>query len=123
MKIENLLDQIQTLKNKRDLLVDTYEVKIEHLAKQLQVMMTKAGVSKAATGLATATIKTGVSKVTVTDWAAVDEFILKHDALDLLERRISEKAVLARLDANEVIKGVEVKKQDTFSMRKKSKKA
>ena len=118
MKIEDLLDQIQTLKNKRDLLVDTYEVKIEHLAKQLQALMKDAGVSKVATGLATATIKTA-DKVVVTDWAAVDEFILKHDALDLLERRISGKAVLARLAAHEDVKGVAVEKQVTFSMRKK----
>lgn len=43
----------------------------------------------------------------VEDWAAVWEFAKKHDAFDLYQRRLNNKAWLDRVEAGERVAGVE----------------
>ncbi len=44
---------------------------------------------------------------TVMDWNAVEKWIAKHDAFDLLQRRLHQGAWLERVEAGQAIPGVE----------------
>lgn len=53
----------------------------------------------------------------VTDWAALDKYILKNKALDLLHRRLTATAWLARQEAGEEVPGVEAATVTTLMWR------
>lgn len=65
-----------------------------------------AGLKGAKGTLATAAITQSIVPK-ASDWEALHGYILEHKALDLFERRISRTAYRERLDAGEVIPGVE----------------
>ena len=46
------------------------------------------------------------SKPSAQDWGAIYDYIKEHDAFDLLHRRLTEKAVKERWDAEENVPGV-----------------
>lgn len=50
------------------------------------------------------------------------KYILKHDALDLLQNRVSSKAYMARLEEGESVPGVEVFTKVSISVRKRGSK-
>lgn len=47
------------------------------------------------------------AKPTVSDWPSLWAFIRKHDRFDLLQKRVSDKAVADMWDAAEAVPGVE----------------
>lgn len=76
---------------------------------ELEVLnsMTDAKVdSVRAAGIGTVSIKR-TTVPTAKDWAAIDAYILKHKALDLLQRRIGVNAWRERVEAGEKVPGIE----------------
>lgn len=76
------------------------------------------GVSSFKSSAGTAFLTT-VDFAQVTDWDATLEFIMKHNALHMLEKRVSKKAVREYIEeASEVPPGIHYGKKLTINIRK-----
>lgn len=116
-----LLDSIQTMKDKRDSIVEMYDTKIKELSEVLEKQMSLIGQDKAESGNAIAYWRKGTS-IDVADWDALSKYVTEHEAFDILQKRIAPAALQARLDAGEEIAGVTVKETKTFIVQRKGKK-
>ncbi len=74
-------------------------------------------INKAGGNVATASVNLMVLP-SVKDWPKVWAFIKKNDAWDLLEKRMAKVAFRERLEAKQVIPGVEVFQKKTLSLTK-----
>ncbi len=122
MKITDLVDAIQKLRSKRDLLVETYDSQLETLRGELETRMKAENVAKATGETASAYFQKSY-EVTVSDWGAVQTFVQDHDAFDILQRRIAPAALAARLGNGAHIEGVELKEGQTLFVRALKEKA
>ena len=67
----------------------------------------------------------GINRRTVAqvkDWPKLYKYIVKHGAFELLQRRVNDGAYRERLEANEVVPGVEPFQVVTLSLTKKGSK-
>jgi len=78
----------------------------------------KVDLEKASGKLATGSV-TGTDVPNVTDWDALEKFIKKNDAFDLLQRRCNTAAFQDRWDDKAVIPGVEVFRKIGLSLTKR----
>jgi Gp157 protein len=115
--IHELLDLIQTEKDKLDALTKMYEDRIEKLRYELQLRMANLGQRELTGTKAKAVIKR-VKNVAVSDWDDVQKYVKTHDAFDILQCRISPAAAQARIDAGEVIPGLTVAPGDKLMITK-----
>lgn len=115
-KMLDVLAQIQCLKNKRDLQVDTYNARIKTLSDYLENNMAVSSVLKLVGPTATAYYRQNTN-IKVVNWPAFMQYVEEHKAMDMLQKRVSPKAVELRLGAGEKIKGVTVEKTETFVIR------
>lgn len=105
--INELLDSIRTLQEKRDATVETYNDRIESLMGMLEARMKVEGKDSLEFNGAIAFYR-GNTKVDVQDWDAVMKYVKEKDAFDILQRRISPAQLEARINAGDNIKGVKI---------------
>lgn len=115
--IKELLDMVQTEKDKLDALTKMYEDRIKKLRYELQLRMANLGQRELTGTKAKAVIKP-VKNVTVSDWDDVQKYVKTHDAFDILQRRISPAAAQARVDAGEDIPGLLIVPADELMITK-----
>jgi hypothetical protein len=111
-KCLSLIEMIQALRKKKDMVVETYDNRIESLRSELETYMKTEKIEKARGDTATAYF-THPREAKVTDWNNVLWYVKEKNAFDILERRISVKAIEARLQAGEIIPGVTLGKPKT----------
>ena len=95
------------------------EIKKQEAALKDHIIATfsKADIEGAKGKVASASVSRSV-KGNVKDWAAVYQYITSHDAFDLMERRLNNKAYRDRLDEGEAVPGVEPFDVITLSLTK-----
>lgn len=108
LDIKELLDLIQQVRSKKDMLIELYDHRLEDLRGELEMRMKNSNLKNLKTDKATAFFQK-TTEVTVADWGNVMSYVQKHNAFDILQRRISVSALEARLNAGEKITGVELK--------------
>ena len=101
-KLAKVRERVRTLRSKLEALEDSYR----ELEDQVLHALTDAKLEKASGALATASISKTVVP-TAKDWQEVEEFILKNKALDLLQRRLSDKAWRLRYEEGILVPGTE----------------
>lgn len=111
MNNEELLNKIQALKEKRDMMTETYDSQIEAYTLLLKTNLGEGNNLK--TDAATAYWQ-AQTKVEVKDWNKVMEFVYKNKAFDILQKRITPNALKSRLDAGGKIEGVSVSETKIF---------
>jgi hypothetical protein len=82
--------------------VSTIKAKMEKLEAWLKEKADADGVTSFKTKHGTAFLTTS-DYANVADWDAVLNFIVEHDAYDMLEKRISKVAVRGYIDANKAV--------------------
>lgn len=102
--IEELLTTIGNLKAAKKLIADAYDTKIQNYTNDLQVMMQVRDIPTLKVETATAYWQ-NTTAANIEDWDAVMQYVKKHDAFDILQRRIAPAQLKARLDAGAKIKG------------------
>lgn len=111
MNNEELLNKIQALKEKRDMMTETYDSQIEAYTLLLKTNLGEGNNLK--TDMATAYWQSQ-TKVEVKDWNKVMEFVYKNKAFDILQKRITPNALKSRLDTGAKIAGVSISETKTF---------
>jgi hypothetical protein len=111
MNNEELLNKIQALKEKRDMMTETYDSQIEAYTLLLKTNLGEGNNLK--TDMATAYWQ-AQTKVEVKNWNKVMEFVYKNKAFDILQKRITPNALKSRLDAGGKIEGVSVSETKIF---------
>lgn len=111
--VEEQLNHIQTLKNKRDAVTEMYDAEIQSLSAKLEAQLKAEDKGCLKTDMATAYWQNSTS-VEVEDWDVVMQFVNRYMAFDILQRRISPAQLQARIDAGAEIEGVTIKKSKTF---------
>ena len=114
--IEQLVDEIYTLKQKRELLVRTCDDRINLLTAQLHGMLSAAKRDHA-TGVKAQVSPRRVESVEVQDWYKVFRFVETHHAFDILQRRITPTAVIERMNAGEKIDGLNLHQRTELVIR------
>lgn len=61
------------------------------------------------------------TKVKATDWNAIHEYIRDTGAIDLVQRRLTESAVTARLEDGFLVPGIDIVQEDDFNIIPKGK--
>jgi hypothetical protein len=105
--MEALLAQIQALRTKRDRMTELFNEQIEMLGFKLQERMENDGLDKFKSEVALAYFTTPKT-AEVSDWVSFSDYIIKNNALDLLEKRVSVGALEKRIEAGENVKGVTI---------------
>lgn len=101
-KLYKLKKDKAALKKKMQVIEDSEKEIKEHLINNLPKEDAEGAVGK----LATATISQKV-KPYIKDWEKLKAYIKKNKAVDLLEEKLSEKAVMARWEDGKKIPGIE----------------
>ena len=119
------IDLLYATQEKRLALERSIEKKVEALRKEEQALekhlldtFSKDDLDGAKGKRATAGLKRQTVP-NVKDWEQLYKFIKKHDAFELLQRRVSGTAYRERLEAKEVIPGVEAFTVVKLSLTKK----
>ena len=120
-KMLEVLAQIEDMKAKRAVLVDLHDSKIKTLTDYLQHLMRDAGCPKVESEKSSAYTRV-TTTATTDDWPALQAFIVKNNAFDILQKRISPAALKRRVDAGELIKGVKFGTTETFIVQSKNEK-
>ena len=119
--LDELLNTIQMLKDKRDSMVAMFDMQIDTLSANLEKEMIMEGKDKFKTDAATAGWRKQ-KKVKVDNWMNVMQYIKDNDAFDILQRRIAPAQLEARLEAGAVIDGVSVTEEEVFVITKRKEK-
>ena len=82
------------------------KVTVDRLEAEVLGSMLDANVESVRTGTATVSVRRS-SVPQVADWGALDNYIRKTGALDLLQRRVSVSAWRERLEAGKAVPGVD----------------
>lgn len=113
---EIILDRIQELKDKKAAVEDMYNSQIDTYMAMLKEKMDQDGLDKFQTAGASATLS-DIDQVEVTDWNDLFEYMEKHKAFSILQRRVAISEVTARLNAGEKIPGVKTSKVKRLTVR------
>ena len=105
--MNEILDSIYTLTQKRNMMADTYDCQIEKLKEILAVKMSDADTDHVEFNGAIAYYRKQTN-VQVGNWNALMEYVKKNDAFDVLQRRVSPAQLEKRLNAGAHIDGVTV---------------
>lgn len=89
----------------------------EHEAKMLKKFNSED--LKGAKGSRALAMVTTLKSPTVKNFKKMLKYIKRHNAFDLLQRRIASQAYFARLEEGEEVPGVEVFERDRISVRKR----
>ena len=119
--LDELLDTIAMLKDKRDSMVAMFDMQIDTLSASLEKEMIMEGMNKFKTESASAGWRKQ-KKVVVGNWMNVMQYIMDNDAFDILQKRIAPSQLEARLNAGAVIDGVSVTEEEVFVITKRKEK-
>ena len=106
--LEQRVAALATLRAERDAFAATLreaEDRVSTMQAEVLNSLIDAGVESIRTGNATVSVKR-TTVPTVEDWPAFDAYVLKHKALDLLQRRVTVSAWRERVEAGKVVPGV-----------------
>lgn len=129
VKVDQVVAAYITLRNQKDRIEAETKEKVrgikEKMIKLEGWLMRKAdeqGVSSFKTDSGTAFV-TSVDFAQVTDWDEVLEFVKAHEAYDMLERRVSKRAVRDYIESNKAVPpGVNYGSKLEVNVRKPTKK-
>ena len=116
--VNEILDSIYTLTQKRDMMIDSYDSQIEKLKVMLAEKMTAADTDRVEFNGAIAYFR-GQTSIEVGDWNALMEYVKNNNAFDILQRRVSPAQLEKRLNAGAIIKGVSVYHSEILIVRGK----
>lgn len=117
--VDKLLDQLATLRLMHDEAAAAAKVakdECDKLELELLNSLLDAGLETTGNQALLVSIKR-TDVPTIKDSAAFDAYVLEHDALDLLQRRLSTSAWRARVEAGESIPGTEIFKKIDLAVR------
>ena len=115
--LDELLDTIAMLKDKRDSMVAMFDMQIDTLSASLEKEMIMEGMNKFKTESASAGWRKQ-KKVVVGNWMNVMQYIMDNDAFDILQKRIATAQLEARLNAGAVIDGVIITEEEIFVVKR-----
>lgn len=107
MNSTELLEKIQTLREKKAAMETMLDDQISSYAAMLDAQLTAEGLTKQTCETAIA-FYTHPKDIKVTDWTGLLGFVQAKGAYDILQKRIAPGAVQVRLDAGEDIPGIKV---------------
>lgn len=110
-----LTDDIFYHKKKLAAVKKVHEEIIGRLEEQLAALMTTEKLDNVTGDKSVARLKPKTT-VVVEDWSALQEYVIRHRAFDLLQRRITESAVIARHDNGETVSGCKVDTKQVLSI-------
>jgi len=113
LSMEQILDDIQRLKNVRETYNKNVDAEISKMSMKLETLMTAQGVESIKSELASAGYRNNTS-VEVKDWNALMEYVAKNNAFDCIQKRIAPAQLEKRIKAGADIKGVSIKKSKSF---------
>lgn len=93
--------------------VSKQQIIVEHLRDQVMDQMDSLGITAFTFDGGRFNI-TASDKPTVVDWEQLYSFILKNEALDLLQRRLTESAAKDRIEMGEEIGGIVIVPKKTL---------
>lgn len=120
-QIDSIIAKILELRSKvSELEAEAEELRIERstLENELMESMANMGVTQLGSALGTATMKQSM-KWAISNWDALLEYCVDSDSFDLIQKRISTKAVADRFAAEEEVPGVQGVPIYTVSIRRK----
>jgi hypothetical protein len=104
--LEKLVQIYRKIKERVDLLTQEYDTQLEILKAQqeeikfaLKDMMKTSGVTSLRTNYGTVSLMTK-TKYSTQDWDSFKRFILEHEAVDLLEKRVAQSNMAQFLTEN-----------------------
>lgn len=124
---EKLVKAYIKMRDARSALTAEYEAKDEEIKKQMQVVeqhlldvCKKAGADSVKIHGVGTIIRGVKTQYWTSDWEAMHNFIKENDAVELLERRIAQKAMGEFLQANpdKMPKGMNVESKYTITVRR-----
>jgi hypothetical protein len=110
---EQILDDIQRLRNVQATYNKSVDKEIASLTMRLEMMMDAKGLDSVKSELASAGYRNNTS-VEVADWNALMEYVQKNSAFDCIQKRVAPAQLEKRIKDGAVIKGVTIKKSKTF---------
>jgi seryl-tRNA synthetase len=119
--MDQLIAKILELRTKvSELEAEAEELRVERntLENNLMEAMASMGVSQLGSSLGTATMQRKV-KYALSNWEEFMAYVVETESYDLLQKRISTKAVGERLAADEEVPGIQGVQVFTVSIRKK----
>jgi hypothetical protein len=114
-KMAELADKIFAYKQKLSAFKKMHEDLISGLEEKLHALMTEGKCETITGGKAIARMKPKKT-VVVEDWSALQEFVIRHRAFDLLQKRITESAIIARHDSGETVSGCKIDSKQVLSI-------
>ena len=130
VSFDKLVITYRKVRSAKEAVAAEYEQRIAELEEQLKLlsgamkdfMLSKGGLKTVRTDYGTVTLGTS-TRYTTHDWEEFHAFLIKYDALDLLEKRIAQKNMDTFLKENPrlVPPGLDASTEYTISVRKPSK--
>jgi phage host-nuclease inhibitor protein Gam len=108
-ELKDILAQIEILTNKKAKIVGLFDGNIELLTMKLKKLMNPED-QHTLYGATHIAFYRKNNKVNVDDWAELHKYVVKKNAFDILQKRISPAALQKRIDTGDVIPGVTIVK-------------
>lgn len=121
MNVDTLIAKILDLRSKvSELEAEAEELRVERntLENNLMEYMSSNGMVQAGSSMGTATMKQQV-KYALSNWDEFMKYVVETESFDMLQKRISTKAVGERIAADEEVPGIQGVLVYTVSIRKK----
>ena len=106
--LESRVAALATLRAERDAIAASLkaaDAAVEEAQTEVLNSLIDSGLESVRSGAATVSVKR-TTVPTVTDWVALDAYILKHKSLDMLQRRIAVGAWRERVEQGKDVPGV-----------------
>jgi hypothetical protein len=117
-KISELIDRIESVQKKRDRVVSMLDEQITALRSELEGAMKAAGIVEAVGRSGARASWRKIQSVKVNDWVKFYQWMFQAKAWDVLQRRVTPNAVLARIKAGERVPEVIVETKDVLVVEK-----
>jgi hypothetical protein len=114
-KMAELADKIFAYKQKLSAFKKMHEDLISGLEEKLHALMVEGEHETITGGKAVARMKSKPVAI-VEDWSAFQSYIIRHQAFDLLQKRITESAIIARHDSGETVSGCRIDSKKVLSI-------
>jgi hypothetical protein len=119
--IDVLIEKILNLRTKvSELEAEAEELRVERntLENDLMEAMASMGVTQLGSVMGTATMKSA-TKFAIANWDEFIQYVVETESFDMLQKRISTKAVGERIAAEEEVPGIQGVQVFTVSIHKK----
>ena len=112
--LAELVDELMAVRAERREVVKPLDDRIEQLESQIDMKMRLLSI-EVVEGDAGIARREAIQRVSVQDWSKLQDYIHRNRAYDLLQRRVTESAILARMSRGESIDGCVV--EDTYKLK------